>query len=120
MKQIIRSRAGRGLALTAAVGATLAMTTIGTAQAAAPETLTLCSEGSFASWAEFPERGGLATAEIASGECWDFEVRGDKAEQVLIYKSGDAEPIGATTYDPATGLGIATIDTPNGPDIKPI
>ncbi|MDA3646862.1 hypothetical protein LZ318_40835 [Saccharopolyspora indica] len=118
MQENVRRRAGRGLALATAIGATLTMATTGAAQAAVPDVLALCSEGSFGSWAEFPERGGLTTVIVPSGQCLEFDLRGDKPEKVEFY-ADDYELIGTTTYDPSAGLNIATIDTPDGPGIKP-
>ncbi|MCX2731739.1 hypothetical protein OOZ19_15970 [Saccharopolyspora sp. NFXS83] len=112
MKQVTRRRMGRGMALTAAVGAALAMATVGTAQAATPGVFKLCSKGSYDSYAAFPDRGGMATTVVPSGQCVDFDLVGDKPEPVEIRQSGGAV-IGPVTYDGRAGLNIATVDGPS-------
>ncbi|GAA3361891.1 hypothetical protein GCM10020366_47640 [Saccharopolyspora gregorii] len=112
MKQVARRRMGRGMALTAAVGAAFAMATAGTAQAATPGVLTLCSKGSYGSYAVFPDRGGMATVVVPSGKCTDVEFGGNKPERLDIRQSGGAV-IGSTIYDGRAGLNIATVDGPS-------
>ncbi|RKT86442.1 hypothetical protein SAMN05421805_10688 [Saccharopolyspora antimicrobica] len=112
MQQATKRRMGRGIALAVAAGATLTMATMGTAQAAAPGVLKLCSKGSYASYASFPERGGFATYVVPSGKCDTFDFGGNRPERVDIVQSG-GRIIGSVTYDGRAGLNIATVDGPS-------
>lgn len=113
MQQTTRRRMGRGMALTAAVGAALTMATIGTAQAATPGVFMLCSKGSYDSFASFPDRGGVATTIVPSGQCKSFTFEGDGPEPAEIRMAGGGKLIGPVTYDGRAGLNIATIDGPS-------
>ncbi|MFD0919407.1 hypothetical protein [Saccharopolyspora rosea] len=115
MRKLRSPRTTGALAAIAAAGAAVTMLA-GTAQAATPGTFTLCSKGSYGSFAEFPERGGLATAVVPSGQCHSFKFGGDKAEPVQIRVAAEpqgGQVIGGTVYDGRAGLNIATVDGPS-------
>lgn len=57
---------------TALAAAPASAVTSATTSAATPYTLTVCSEGSYASFVEFPGRGRLSTTVVEPGQCTDF------------------------------------------------
>ncbi|MEC3975227.1 hypothetical protein [Amycolatopsis sp. H20-H5] len=103
----------RGLVVSGAVGAVVAFGSAGVAQAATPGTLYLCSGGSYASVASFPERGGFSTYVVNAGTCQSFNYGGDHAERVDIEMVYPDRYIGSFTYDGRAGANIRTVDGPS-------
>ncbi|SNQ50181.1 conserved exported hypothetical protein [Frankia canadensis] len=82
------------------------------ASASTPGKLTLCSNGGFDSYAEFPGRGGFSTYIIPAGTCHTTNLGGSVIEQVNVHK-GNGAYIGSTIYNGSVGLVIVTISGPS-------
>ncbi|WP_433870175.1 hypothetical protein [Saccharopolyspora sp. CA-218241] len=111
MRSTIERWTARGVAGALAVGTTLALAPLGAAHAAVPHQFTLCSEGGYASWAEFPDRH-MATTVVQAGDCVTLSVRGTAPEPVLI-RQGNGALIGPVTYDGRAGLNVTTVPGPS-------
>ncbi|MEV6234260.1 hypothetical protein AB0L88_40990 [Saccharopolyspora shandongensis] len=68
-----------------ASGAALGLTA--PASAAGAGSLTVCSKGDYASYVQFPSRGGMATTIVNAGECRDFNNLGssNNVEQINVF-----------------------------------
>ncbi|OZM70935.1 hypothetical protein CFN78_22530 [Amycolatopsis antarctica] len=94
---------------TAAIASGAALAFAGTASATTEgpqEPLTICAKGDYDTFAVFPDRGGLATANVEAGTCLPFEFGDSGAvEEIEVY--GYVEPKGSagapTTFHVATG-----------------
>jgi hypothetical protein len=114
----MRKRATLGIA---AVGLTLAVAgpaTVASANAAKPADtagyFTLCSEGGYTSYAEWPDRGGLSTVLVDNGNCLTVYLGGDENEQVNVYEyNGSSIYIGSTIYNGLVGETIVTVAGPS-------
>jgi hypothetical protein len=122
MKNAIVRRVGRGVVVAATMGAALGTVAVGSAAGDVPSRdttpgkITLCSEGGYGSYARFPERGGLSTVVVPSGDCLTVSLPGNGPEPVRFFVAHNDKFIGATTYDPRVGLKVSTV---KGPDIRP-
>ncbi|MET8759876.1 hypothetical protein [Lentzea sp. NPDC004782] len=102
----------RVLAVAVAVVAALAVSPLGSAQAATPGVFELCSGGDFSSYAEFVERGGFSTYVVEPGTCQQFAYGGDHAERVDIHVL-DGQYIGSLVYDGRAGVNVCTVNGPS-------
>ncbi|MFJ8622978.1 hypothetical protein ACIRD3_09025 [Kitasatospora sp. NPDC093550] len=99
----------RRLATAAALGAAslaAALAPAGAAQAATPGQFTLCSDGYYSSYAEFPDRH-FATTIVNPGTCATIGVSGRSKDLVVLHQANGAV-IGGFSFDDATGTGVST------------
>jgi hypothetical protein len=94
------------------------LTIVHTAAHASPEQtglagyLVLCSEGGYASYISFPNRGGLFSEGVPNGYCAFFPWAGNN-EQVNVYDYDNKQYIGSTIYNGSVGETIVTIAGPS-------
>ncbi|MER7752807.1 hypothetical protein [Kitasatospora sp. NPDC097643] len=99
----------RRLATAAALGAAALATALapaGAAQAATPGQFTLCSDGYYSSYAEFPDRH-FATRIVDPGTCATIGVSG-RSKDIVVLHQADGAVIGSFSFDDATGTGVST------------
>ncbi|MFD0276385.1 hypothetical protein ACFVHB_21120 [Kitasatospora sp. NPDC127111] len=99
----------RRLAAATALGAAVLATVLvpaGAAQAATPGQFTLCSDGYYSSYAEFPERH-FATKVVNPGTCATISVTG-RSKDVVVLRQANGAVIGDFSFDDATGTGVST------------
>ncbi|MGV9264728.1 hypothetical protein ACWDRR_08720 [Kitasatospora sp. NPDC003701] len=80
---------------------------------------TLCSRGSYPSYAVFPKRGNLKTATAQPGTCINQSLKGEQHEQVVLYgkrTDGSSFKIASDTFDTAEGQRVNTLNTPDDND----
>ncbi|MEV5544312.1 hypothetical protein AB0L13_46750 [Saccharopolyspora shandongensis] len=74
--------------------------------------LTVCSEGDYASYVEFPARGGMTTAIVNSGQCQDFADLGSSTDVEAINVFGIDGPstfwITSGDFRPSQGGNVVT------------
>ncbi|AUY53467.1 hypothetical protein [Streptomyces sp. CB01881] len=90
----------------AAAVLTAVLVPAGAAQAATPGQFTLCSDGYYSSYAEFPGRH-LATKIVAPGTCSTLNLSGNTKEFVVLHQDNGAI-VGSFSYDDAAGTGVST------------
>jgi hypothetical protein len=102
------------LALPLVAGA--AITLMPTTAQAAPQaaSVTLCSDGSFASVLQWPSRGGLETTVVNPGDCNTWADLTSGVEQVKVLTSTQ-DYIGTFQLDGSRNVTVTTVDTANGP-----
>jgi hypothetical protein len=72
----------------------------------------LCAQGNYAAYLQFPDRGGLESALVPQGQCWDQYMGGNSWEPIKVYGVWNTNPnqsfyIGTEWYDGAvSGIGI--------------
>ncbi|MER7011144.1 hypothetical protein ABT324_06935 [Saccharopolyspora sp. NPDC000359] len=78
---------------------------------AATGQLTVCSQGDYDSFVEFPARGGMTTVIVDSGHCMDFDF-GDSNASEPINVFGLQDPaqfwIGSGSFRPSEGGTVTT------------
>jgi hypothetical protein len=119
-----RTTLGTGIGI-AAAGLTLALlgpaasASAATASAVRPADtagyFTLCSEGGYTSYAEWPGRGGLSTVLVDNGSCITAYLGGTQNEQVDVYEysNGASIYIASTIYNGLVGETIVTVAGPS-------
>ncbi|MFJ3793433.1 hypothetical protein [Kitasatospora sp. NPDC090091] len=78
----------------------------GAAQAATPGQFTLCSDGYYGSYAEFPDRH-MATRIVQPGTCTTLWLSGRSKDYVVLHQDNGAI-VGSFSYDDAAGAGVST------------
>ena len=97
-----------------AVAALLASRTTPPAGASAEAgALTLCSEGGYASYVVFPDRGGFSTFVIPNGQCHTTVLGGNGNEDVEVFDGDTNQVIASTIYNGSVGETIVTIPGPS-------
>ncbi|MEV6594701.1 hypothetical protein [Streptomyces acidicola] len=82
-----------------------------TAQAATPNTFTLCNYGSgYDAQASFPARGGFSTYVVPPGSCTSVTLSGNVNEAVNLkaLNSGGSYTFGGFSYNDASGATVHT------------
>ncbi|MFF1909653.1 hypothetical protein [Kitasatospora sp. NPDC058218] len=80
---------------------------------------TLCSRGSYSSYAVFPKRSNLRTATARPGTCISQSLKGGTSEQVVLYgirPDGSSFKIASDSFDTAEGERVNTLNTPDDND----
>ncbi|MFF0410532.1 hypothetical protein ACFYUY_08835 [Kitasatospora sp. NPDC004745] len=90
----------------AAAALTVVLVPAGAAQAATPGQFTLCSDGYYSSYAEFPNRH-FATRIVEPGTCSTLNLSGESKEFVVLHQ-GNGAIVGSFSYDDAAGTGVST------------
>jgi hypothetical protein len=125
---VVKTMKRTALRVAGAVGA-LGVTAVllpGAAEAATPSTLLVCSDGPFHSYVALPDRGGLTTRVVQSGQCTAFSLGGSSNERADVWgttqfsgpdgSTGGGGPsyyIGSFVYNGTQGANIATVDGPS-------
>jgi hypothetical protein len=101
--------------LGAGVTAMAALAGLATVPAASADTgaLTLCSQGGYGSYAQWPDRGDFSTFVIPNGQCYTSNVGGNTNEDIDIYDACTNQLIGSTIYNGSVGETIVTIAGPS-------
>ncbi|MEU8921807.1 hypothetical protein AB0D10_12860 [Kitasatospora sp. NPDC048545] len=80
---------------------------------------TLCSGGTYGSYAVFEKRGNLSTTVVPPGQCIHLDLTGQSNEKVTLFglrPNGQSFKIATDTFDDADGERVRTLGTPDHDD----
>ncbi|MEV7027414.1 hypothetical protein [Kitasatospora sp. NPDC093558] len=124
-----KTRTTRAASLLLATTGLLGLTGVTAAHAAVPGggvqpaqrgyNFALCSNGTYASEAQFTKRGNFTTFVVMPGSCTYLSLNGISSDQVVLYgfrPDGSKFKIATDTFDDADGERIRTLGTPDNND----
>ncbi|MEV7774619.1 hypothetical protein [Kitasatospora sp. NPDC086791] len=79
----------------------------------------LCSGGTYSSYAVFEKRGNMSTTIVPPGQCVTLDLTGQRNEKVTLFglrPNGQAFKIATDYFDDADGEHIRTLGTPDRND----